>query len=133
MKKYDLRERTYKFSVELVSFLSNLAPARVSSPIFNQLIRSGTSIGANIEEADSSPTRKDFRHRIIIAKKEAAETVYWIRMIIDAELLKNENNVSKAKILLEECAQLLKILGSISRKVYEHDLEKSATKVAIDD
>ncbi len=86
-------------------------------PIFNQLVRSGTSIGANIEEADSSPTRKDLKYKMVIAKKEAAETVYWLRLVIDAGLIKNENNIIKTKELLVECGQIVKILGSITRKI----------------
>jgi len=117
MNNYDLRERTYRFSVGLVEFINGLYQSRVSSRIFDQLLRAGTSIGANVEEADSSPSRKDFKYKISISKKEAAETVYWLRIIIDAGIIKNEHNVSKAKELLEECIQLLKILGSISRKL----------------
>ena len=117
MNKYDLRERSYKFSVELVRFLSDLTRSTISSPLFNQLIRSGTSVGANIEEADSSPTRKDFKYKMIIAKKEAAETIYWLRIIIDAGVLKNEKNIFRAKELLGECNQFLNILGSITRKI----------------
>ena len=86
-------------------------------PILNQLLRSGTSIGANIEEADSSPSRKDFKYKMVIAKKEAAETVYWLKIIIDAGILKNQNNISQIKEILCEADELLKILGSIVRKL----------------
>ncbi|MBI5399528.1 four helix bundle protein [Candidatus Saganbacteria bacterium] len=116
MNAYDLRERSYKFAVELVRFLNGLTLSKISLPILNQLLRSGTSVGANIEEADSSPTRKDFKYKISVSKKEAAETVYWLKLIIDAEILKNSENIKKAKELLAECDQLLRILGSIIRK-----------------
>ena len=102
MTKYSLRERSYKFSVELVKF---------------QLIRSGTSIGANVEEADSSSSRKDFRNKMFIAKKEAAETVYWLRLLIDANVVNNQANVEKIKDLLDECDQILRIIGKITRRV----------------
>lgn len=117
MTGYDLRERTYKFSVELVKFIDKLAPSRISAPIINQLIRSGTSIGANVEEADSSPSRKDFRNKMFIAKKEAAETVYWLKMFIDANIVKNQANIEKIGTLLDECDQILKIIGKIARNI----------------
>jgi len=117
MTKYDLRQRSYGFSVKLVKFLNRLSTSRLSAPLFNQLLRSGTSIGANIEESDSSPSRKDFKHKLTISKKEAAETVYWLKIIIDAEVLKNQNNVSRANEILKEAEELLKILGSITRKL----------------
>ncbi len=117
MSEYNLRERSYKFSVNLVRFLSKLSASRLSAPILNQLVRSGTSIGANIEEADSAPSRKDFRNKMFIAKKEAAETIYWLKLITDAEIISNPGNKEKATELLGECTQILKILGSITRKV----------------
>jgi four helix bundle protein len=117
MKKYDLRERTFNFSITLVKFLNRLSSSRLSNPIFNQLIRSGTSIGANIEESDSSPSRKDFKYKIVIAKKEAAETVYWLKILIEGGILKNEQNINKAKEILNEAKELVKILSSILRKL----------------
>ena len=121
MKKYDLRERTYKFAVDAVRFLSGLTSSPVAYPIFNQLIRSATSIGANVEEADSSPTRKDFKHKLVISKKEAAETVYWLKLGLDAGLISTEDNIGKAKELLGECEQLVKILGSIIGKMSDNE------------
>lgn len=117
MTGFDLRPRSYNFSLELVKFINRIGVARPISAIFNQLLRAGTSVGANIEEADSSPTRKDFKYKMTIAKKEAAEAVYWFKIIIDAAIIKNEGNVAKAKELLDECSQILKILGAIIRKI----------------
>jgi len=101
----------------LVKFLNKLGHSKISAPILNQLVRSGTSIGANIEEADSAPSRKDFKNKMFIAKKEAAETIYWLKLMIDAEVVNNPTNKEKAKGLLEECSQILKIIGSITRKI----------------
>lgn len=123
MTKYDLRDRTYRFSLSVVRFLSNCSSSSITSPILNQLLRSATSIGANIEEADSSPTRKDFKHKLVISKKEAAETVYWLKLLIDSELLKSDAVTAKAKELLDEAEQLVRILGSILGKM--SDYEKS--------
>jgi four helix bundle protein len=128
MNKYDLRERTYRFAVNVVRFLSGSTSLPITYPIFNQLIRSATSIGANVEEADSSPTRKDFKHKIVISKKEAAETVYWFRLVLDSGIIKTEDNINRARELLNEAEQLLKILGSIISKLSENDSEKEAVE-----
>jgi four helix bundle protein len=117
MTEYNLRQRSYAFSVGLVRFLNKLSATKISAPILNQLVRSGTSVGANIEEADSAPSRKDFRNKMFIAKKEAAETTYWLKLIVDAEVVNNPANKEKAKELLDECSQILKIIGSITRKI----------------
>lgn len=117
MSDYDLRKRSYIFSVRLVKLLSRTASSAVSSSLVKQLVRSGTSIGANIEEGDSSPSRKDFRNKMFIAKKEAAETLYWIKMLLDAEIINNQNNINEAKELLNEAEQLLRIIGSMTRKI----------------
>jgi len=117
MHKYDLRDRSFKFSVKLVRFLNGLSASRLSMPLFNQLLRSGTSVGANIEEADSSPSRKDFKYKMVIAKKESSETVYWLKIIIESDILKNQNNINSAKEILCEAEELMKILGSIVRKL----------------
>jgi four helix bundle protein len=117
MTKYDLRDRSFRFSVKLVRFLNGLGLNRLAGPLFNQVLRSGTSIGANIEESDSSPSRKDFRHKLIISKKEAAETVYWFKILIEANIITEQANIATAKEILDEADQLLKILGSITHKL----------------
>jgi len=117
MTEYDLRNRSYEFSVRLIKFLNRIRAAKVSSPLINQLVRSGTSIGANIEEADSSPSRKDLKNKMFIAKKEAAETVYWLKIFCNAELMKNPENIAQARELFNECQQILKIISSIVRKI----------------
>ncbi|MFC1571777.1 four helix bundle protein [Candidatus Margulisiibacteriota bacterium] len=119
MNRYDLRERTYKFGLSIV-MLANKFPRNISAQeLGRQLIRSGTSIGANSEEADGASSRKDFVYKIHIAKREAAETRYWLRMIIDSKLLNNENNIKEAQALLGECSELVKILSSILQKSKE--------------
>ena len=79
---------------------------RVSGAICSQLIRSGTSIGANLEEAKDAMSRADFSKSTIIALKEARETFYWLRLIRDAKLV----TLSDTKELIEESEQLIKIL-----------------------
>lgn len=81
-------------------------------PIIKQLIRSGTSIGANYFEADCAESRKDFIHKLSICKKEAKETKYWLRMIARA----NPEINHKAKILWKEAHELQLIFISIINK-----------------
>lgn len=114
MGKYDLRERTYKFGLRIVLLVDKFPKSTSGNVIGKQLIRSGTSVGANSEEADGASTKKDFIHKIYIAKREASETRYWLRIVLDAEILNNENNKIEIKSLMSECEELIKILSSIS-------------------
>jgi four helix bundle protein len=83
-KVYDLEERTAKFGEAIVLFAKSIPAGPVTFPLISQLVRSGTSVGANYCEADESGSKKDFRHRISICKKEARETKHWFRMIAAA-------------------------------------------------
>jgi four helix bundle protein len=83
-KAYDLEERTAKFGEAIVLFTKSIPPGPVTFPLIGQLVRSGTSVGANYCEADEAGSKKDFRHKISICKKEARETKHWLRMIAAA-------------------------------------------------
>ena len=78
--KYNLEERTAKFGEEIIIFANSIPKNEVTKPIIVQLVKSGTSVGANYCEADDAESRKDFKHKIGIAKKEARETKHWLRM-----------------------------------------------------
>jgi four helix bundle protein len=80
-KIYDLEERTAKLGEDIVKFAKKIPQNPIDNPLINQLIRSGTSVGANYCEADDAESGKDFRHKIGICKKEARETKHWLRMI----------------------------------------------------
>lgn len=80
-KQYDLEERTALFGEAIVNFCKSIAQDSINKPIINQLVRSGTSVGANYMEANGASSRKDFRNKIFICKKEAQETKHWLRMI----------------------------------------------------
>src|SRR3954463_10198639 len=81
---YDLEERTARFGEAVIEFCLGLDSNAVVSPLASQLVRSGTSIGANYCEADDAESKRDFRHKIGISRKEARETKYWLRMIAKA-------------------------------------------------
>lgn len=79
--KYDLEERSAKFSEDIISFAQQIRKDPVNSHIVNQLVRSGTSIGANYREANGACSKRDFKNKIHYCKKESKETEYWLRMI----------------------------------------------------
>lgn len=108
-KKYDLEERTAKFGEEIIKFADFLPKNDITKPILGQLVRSGTSIGANYCEADDAESRKDFKHKIGIAKKEARETKHWLRMISIA----NPPSTEKARQLWQEAKELHLIFNAI--------------------
>jgi four helix bundle protein len=83
-RKYDLEERTAIFGEAVIDFAKGLPNTTVNRPLLSQIVRSGTSVGANYMEADAASTKKDFRHKISICKKEAKETMHWLRMIAKA-------------------------------------------------
>lgn len=83
--KYDLEERTARFAEEIIDLCKKSPKNSIINPIIDQLIRSGTSIGANYSEANGASSRKDFRNKIFICKKESIETKYWLRMLTKGE------------------------------------------------
>lgn len=82
--KYDLEERTAKFSEDIIELCKKASKNVVTIPILDQVIRSGTSIGANYCEANGASSRKDFKNKIYICKKESKETQYWLRLLAKA-------------------------------------------------
>lgn len=89
-RAFDLEDRTIKFSQEIVSFCKTHQKNKLIQPLLLQLIRSASSIGANYVEANNSCSKKDFRNKIYICKKESQETKYWLKVInssIDSEAI----------------------------------------------
>ena len=111
-KKYDLEERTAKFGEDIIEFAKSLSDTSVNRPLISQIVRSGTSIGANYMEADGAESKKDFKHKIAICKKEAKETMHWLRMIAKANFDKTE----KCRALWKETHELALIFSSILKK-----------------
>jgi four helix bundle protein len=112
-KKFDLEERTARFGEEIIKFCQKITPGPITSPLITQLVKAGTSIGANYCEADDAESRQDFKHKIGICKKESREAKHFIRMIVKAvSKLKDE-----AKPLWQEAKELNLIFNSIYKKV----------------
>lgn len=88
--KYNLEERTAIYGENIVAFCKSIKQDTITKPIINQLIRSGTSIGANYCEANNASSKKDFRNKIFICKKESQETKYWLRIIASCEIERKE-------------------------------------------
>jgi len=107
-KIYDLKERTFKFAQRILDIAELLSKCRI---IQEQLVKAGTSIGANVEEADGTITKKDFVNKMAIARKEAKETRYWLRLIL-GRYIKTE----EIAFDIEECQELINIISSIINK-----------------
>ena len=103
-------ERSYSFALEMMH-LSRELRAKHEYEMTRQLWRSGTSIGANVEEAQAAQSRADFASKMSIPSKEARETCYWLRLTRDGELLDSET----AQSALGESEEILKILGPARR------------------
>ena len=103
-----VKQKSYDFALQIIKFCTRLR-SQNHFEISSQLLRSGTSIGANIEEALAGQSRKDFFAKMPIASKEARETNYWLRLINDANILDKK----ECQKLLEASEEMIKILTSI--------------------
>ncbi|MBI4225062.1 MAG: four helix bundle protein [Candidatus Sungbacteria bacterium] len=112
-KQYDLEERTAKFGEAILLFTKRIPKTVVTTPMISQLVRSGTSVGANYCEADDAESKKDFVHKIGICKKEARESKHWLRMIAVAcpEL------TTECRALWQEAKELNLIFNAITKKI----------------
>lgn len=108
MKDNILKTKSYKFALRIVKLFRYLANEKKEFVLSKQVLRSGTSVGANIEEAYQGESKADFIHKLSIANKEAFETHYWLRLLRDSDLLEAKT----ADSLLVDCDELQKILVS---------------------
>ena len=108
-KNYDLEERTARFGEAIIDFAKTLPRNPILLPLMDQLVRAGTSIGANYMEADAASTKRDFRHKISICRKEAKETRHWLRMVVRAL----PEKAADARVLWKEAQELVLIFSAI--------------------
>lgn len=101
-------KKSYEFALAIIQLYKQLG-AKKEFVLSKQVLRSGTSIGANIHEAVGSESKKDFIHKLGIAVKEARETSYWLRLLKDSNYILIEDFVK----LNDSCNELIKILNSI--------------------
>ena len=111
----DLEKRTKQFALAIIKFSSSLPRTREIDILMRQLVRSATSIGANYREANRGVSRADFTNKIGTVQKEAAETQYWLELLLDSRLLRD----ASARDLLQESSELLAIFASIGKKLKE--------------
>lgn len=119
--KYDLEERTAIFGENIIQFVKTLDRNEINRPLISQIVRSATSIGANYMEANGASSKKDFRNKICICKKEARETKHWLRMIARA----NPQKTAECRGLWEEAQELTLIFS----KIIISSADKNSSKI----
>lgn len=108
----DISERTYALAVRIVRVVDAIPQTAAGTAIARQLIRAGTSIGANVHEARGSPSRKMFSHRMRIARSEAQETLFWLRLLGDSNLVPKR----RLSTILREVDELMRILATLGKR-----------------
>lgn len=118
MKKDNIvQQKSYAFALRIVKLYPLICKREMEFVLSKQLLRSATSVGANIEEAIGGQSKKDFYAKLTIAYKEARETKYWLRLLADAEYLKKEERES----LINDIEELLRIIGSIQKTLNQNN------------
>ena len=111
MNKQELEQRTKQFSLEVIRFLESLPKNYLGEALGRQLIKSGTSIGANYREANRAESKADFIHKLAIAEKEASETLYWLELMLEPGI----GGKQEALRLMQEAKELLAIFTAAGR------------------
>src|SRR4051794_19703486 len=109
---FDLEERTGSFGEKVITFAKTVPVNLVTTALITQLVRAAASVGANYLEADDADSRKDFRFKIGLCRREAHETKHWLRMIVAAEPQLRDD----ARVLWQEAKELNLIFGAIRRR-----------------
>ena len=115
MKSKIILTKSYQFSLNIIDAFRKLKTNNCPYQLSNQLLRSGTSIGANIEEGIAGYSKRDFIYKFQISYKEAKECHYWIRLLKDSNLMDTKG----ANDLLNDCGELIKILYTILKSSKE--------------
>lgn len=121
---YDLEERTAKFGERVIDFCKKLPQDAISRPIISQFIRSATGIGANYMEANAASSRKDFKNKIFICKKESQESKHWLRMLARCFPQHRE----EIKTLWKEAQEFTLIFGKIVSSIRKTGITNSSIK-----
>ena len=111
----DIEERTFEFATRIVKLVCAMPRSTAGSVMARQVMRAGTSVGANVEEAQGAQSKKEFTRRMNIARAEARETLYWLRLIKETELLCSDRLAE----ILREADELVRILTAIVKKARE--------------
>jgi four helix bundle protein len=109
-QKFDLEERTALFGESIIGLCRTIKQDSITRPLIDQLIRSATSIGANYMEANGASSKRDFRSKVYICKKEAQESQHWLRMLSVAA----PQHTADLRVLWQECHELVLIFQKIT-------------------
>jgi four helix bundle protein len=110
-------EKSFRFGVRIVKFyLMRIKDEYQIKDILKQLLRSGTSIGANVAESQEAASKKDFINKLSISLKEARETEYWLKLLKESSVLNEKEFIS----LINDCDELIRLLISILKKLKEN-------------
>ncbi|MGA1863042.1 four helix bundle protein [Deferribacter thermophilus] len=121
MKEENLiKNKTYSFALKIIDLYKFLKYEKKEYVLSKQILKSGTSIGANVEEAQAAQSRKDFLSKLSIASKEARETYYWLRILTDSGYL---DNYSDKDILITEINSIISVLTKIIKTLTESKCE----------
>lgn len=108
MKENVLKDKSYQFALSIISFYKYMIESKKEYILSKQILRSGTSIGAMVEEANQAESKSDFIHKLSVANKEANETNYWLRLLHNSDLVTNEHLP-----LQKDCQEIIRLLTSI--------------------
>jgi len=111
MKKFELEKRTKQFALKIIAFVATFPQTRTSAIIEYQLVKAGTSVGANYREANRAESRADFIHKIAIVEKECSESGYWLEICDESGI----GDIELCKWLSQEARELLAIFTSVGR------------------
>ena len=120
MKENIIQEKTFRFAVRIIKLYKYLIGEHREFVLSKQILRSGTSIGANIEESIGGQSDKDFLHKVSISYKEARETIYWLKLLKETAYIKQDEFDS----LFYDAEEICKILGSIQISMKKKLAEK---------
>ena len=117
MKENIIQQKSYIFAIKIIKLYKYLVETKKEYILSKQLLRSGTSIGANIEEALGGQSKKDFISKLSIAYKEARETKYWLSLLREGEYMSQK----ELSFIFDGCEEILKIIGKIQKTTKENN------------
>src|SRR5437899_1330114 len=126
MNKLELEKRTKQFALKIIAFAATLPVGRIGDVIKYQLMKAGTSVGANYREANRAESRNDFIHKIGIVEKESSESRYWLELCHEAGL----GDTEERQWLLQEAGELLAIFTSIGRTSKSNRAQAASAKMS---
>ncbi len=116
MRDNPVAEKSKRFALRIVRLYRHLTETRKEFVLSKQVLRSGTSIGANVAEAEAAISKNEFLAKMYIAFKECVETLYWLELLADAEYMERKDFVS----VHADCVELQRLLSSITKTAREH-------------